>query len=96
MTERAEMERKFNSCLDCDAYDSDMGCTMSSLHKWYACPIESETEENQKQLEEYAEWVRKTYEAEFVNCTECLYYDECENKESMDGCYAGERENNND
>lgn len=51
------MKREINLCLDCDAYDSDMGCTMSSLHKWYACPIESEKEENQKLLEEYANWV---------------------------------------
>lgn len=32
---------------------------MPSTDMWYACPIESETEETQKLLEEYAEWVDK-------------------------------------
>lgn len=59
MTERVTMKREINPCFGCDAYDSDMGCTMPSLHKWYACPIESETEENQKLLEEYVAWVDK-------------------------------------
>ena len=27
-----------NLCLDCDCYDSDFGCTMSSIDKSYACP----------------------------------------------------------
>jgi Holliday junction resolvase RusA-like endonuclease len=30
-----------NHCLCCDAYDSDMGCMMSSLDKSYACPLEA-------------------------------------------------------
>ena len=51
------MPREINPCFDCDAYDSDMGCIMPSLHKWYACSIESETEENQKLIEEYVAWV---------------------------------------
>ena len=29
--------------------------------------------------------------AEFVSCTNCALFDECENKESRDGCYVGER-----
>jgi hypothetical protein len=29
--------------------------------------------------------------AEFVICTDCAFFDECENKESRDGCYFGER-----
>ena len=32
-------------------------------------------------------------EDEFVLCSECIYYDECENKEDRDGCYFGEEEN---
>lgn len=51
------MPREVNPCLDCGAYDSDMGCMMPSGDMWYACPIESEKEENQKLLEEYAAWV---------------------------------------
>ena len=29
-------------CLNCDCYDSDMGCTCPSSDKWYACPLEPE------------------------------------------------------
>ena len=29
---------------------------------------------------------------DWVPCTECISFDECENKENCDGCYAGERE----
>lgn len=29
---------------------------------------------------------------EYVFCSECIGFDECENKENCDGCYAGERE----
>ncbi len=46
-----------NECLRCDAYDSDYGCTMCSLDKWYACPIESEKTENKKELLEYIKWL---------------------------------------
>ena len=53
------MSREVNPCLSCNAYDSDFGCTMPSVDMWYACPIESETEENQKLLEEYVAWVDK-------------------------------------
>ena len=53
------MSREVNPCLDCGAYDPDFGCMMPSTDMWYACPIESETEENQKLLEEYAAWVDK-------------------------------------
>ena len=51
------MKREVNPCLGCDAYDPDFGCTMPSIDMWYACPIESETEENKKLLEEYVAWV---------------------------------------
>ena len=26
---------------------------------------------------------------EFVTCSQCIYWEECENKESRDGCYFG-------
>lgn len=31
-----------NRCLDCDCWDSDMGCMMPTFDKSYACPIEKE------------------------------------------------------
>ena len=47
---------KKDPCMDCDAYDCDFGCTMPSIHKWYACPIESELPENQAKLQEMEEF----------------------------------------
>ena len=29
--------------------------------------------------------------AEFVVCSQCSYWEECENKENRDGCYFGEK-----
>ena len=29
--------------------------------------------------------------AEFVICSQCLYWEDCENKENHDGCYFGEK-----
>jgi len=45
-----------DECYNCGFYDADYGCTCPSLDAWYACPIESWKPENQKELEEYAEW----------------------------------------
>lgn len=46
-----------NRCLACSCYDPDSeSCTMPSMDKWYACPIEAEKPENQKDLEAMAEW----------------------------------------
>lgn len=28
-----------NECLGCGCYDEDVGCTMPSIDKWYACPL---------------------------------------------------------
>lgn len=28
-----------NECLKCDCYDEDVGCTMPSIDKWYACSL---------------------------------------------------------
>lgn len=37
-------ERK--SCVGCDCYDEDMGCTMPDIHKSYACSLEDKDYEN--------------------------------------------------
>lgn len=39
-------------CLRCDCYDPDMGCTMPSVDKWYACPLEPEPTA-EEELKEY-------------------------------------------
>lgn len=45
-----------NECYDCDCYDADIECcTMPSIDKWYACPIESALPENQEELKKMAE-----------------------------------------
>lgn len=33
-------KRETNPCLYCDCYDEDFGCTMPSVDKAYACPLE--------------------------------------------------------
>ena len=43
-------EKSVNRCLYCDCYDEDFGCTMSSMDKWYACPLETNDEELQEEL----------------------------------------------
>lgn len=40
-----------DSCLSCDCFDPDMGCTMPSIDKCYACPVESAQEEQKQQAE---------------------------------------------
>lgn len=37
--------REKNPCLGCGCYDSDVGCTMPSHDKWYACPIYDNSKE---------------------------------------------------
>lgn len=27
---------------------------------------------------------------DWVSCSECIYFDECEDRESRDGCYCGD------
>lgn len=29
--------------------------------------------------------------AEYILCTECIWWEDCDNKESREGCYCGER-----
>lgn len=31
---------------------------------------------------------------DFVICSQCIYWEDCEMKESRDGCYFGEMEDN--
>ena len=31
---------EYSGCRSCDFYDSEFGCTCSSLDLWYACPYE--------------------------------------------------------
>lgn len=38
-------ENSANECLNCGFYDEDFGCTLSSMDKWYACPLEADEEE---------------------------------------------------
>ena len=46
-----------SECYHCGFWNSGYEeCTCSSTDLWYACPIESKKPENQKALEEYAEW----------------------------------------
>ena len=33
------MRHEKNPCLRCDCYDTDLGCTMPSLDREYACPL---------------------------------------------------------
>ena len=37
-----ESQKKFNpcSCYKCDCYDEDLGCTMPSIDRIYACVLE--------------------------------------------------------
>lgn len=42
---QAMCDRSDNECLYCDCYDEDFGCTMPSIDKWYACPLEMGEEE---------------------------------------------------
>lgn len=34
--------RETNPCFGCGCYDSDMGCTMPSIDKSYACPLKTD------------------------------------------------------
>lgn len=58
-----------NECLNCDCYDEDFGCTMPSIDKWYACPLEADEEELRAMFaRDEAEW---QYEHGSWGCSEC-------------------------
>lgn len=45
-------------CYRCGFWNNDYeACTCPFTDLWYACSIESKKPENQKALEEYAEWL---------------------------------------
>lgn len=49
-----------NPCFGCGFWESDYeACTCPDTDMFYACPIESETPENQEELRKYIEWVEK-------------------------------------
>lgn len=47
-------------CIEvCDAYDSDLGCEMSFLDQWYACPFRSLLPDNVESLHHMVCFYRK-------------------------------------
>ena len=40
-----------NKCLSCGCYDEDVGCTMPSIDKWYACPLYTYEDELKEMFE---------------------------------------------
>ena len=57
-----------NECYKCGFWDSEYeACTCPSTDLWYACPIENTKPENQKMLEEYADWVERLRKNEDSN-----------------------------
>ena len=45
---------RMNECLKCDCYDEDVGCTMASIDKCYACSL-YECEDELKEIFEGVE-----------------------------------------
>lgn len=56
-----------NECLKCDCYDEDVGCTMPSIDKCYACSLY----ECEDELKEMSGGLKKASEM-----IECLRNDE--------------------
>lgn len=46
-----EMKETLNECLGCGCYDEDVGCTMPSIDKWYACPLYADEDELKEMFE---------------------------------------------
>ena len=53
---------KKDPCKGCSCMNEYGYCEMPFSDRWYACPIESEKEENKKLLEEYAEYDWKEWQ----------------------------------
>ena len=53
-------EKNVNECLYCGCYDEDFGCTMPSIDKWYACPLERNEEELREMFNMSNELIRKS------------------------------------
>lgn len=54
-----------NSCLNCDCYDPDTGCTMPSVDKSYACTLEEDAHE------------MKHYTEKEPTCETCIEKSDC-------------------
>lgn len=52
MNEKKLKQKETNPCFGCDCNDPDYGCTMPSIDKWYACPLEADEEELKKMFSE--------------------------------------------
>ena len=60
-------EKNVNECLYCGCYDEDFGCTMPSIDKWYACPLERNEEELREMFNMSNELIRKSELLEKLN-----------------------------
>ncbi len=45
--------KDISSCIECDCYDEDFGCTMPSVDKSYACPLNSPDDEEEDKMIEF-------------------------------------------
>lgn len=78
------MKKNTYPCLDCDCYDSDMGCTMPSTDKDYACSIYSD-----EFMSNCFKCVNLDYCSKYCDgCSkDCLHFGHCENCDaSSDHC----------
>lgn len=85
-------------CLDCDCYDSDIGCTMYSIDRRYACPLEAEEIcpycyfNGEKDKYQFGMQIDTEYESELhvrkYNDKYCLLYEDenGENEASIQYC----------
>ena len=60
-------EKNVNECLYCGCYDEDFGCTMPSIDKWYACPLERNEEELREMFNMSNELIRKSDVLDLLN-----------------------------
>ena len=69
-------EKNVNECLYCGCYDEDFGCTMPSIDKWYACPLERNEEELREMFNMSNELIRKSEVLSLLNKTKvALWHD---------------------
>lgn len=63
------IQKEKNPCLSCGCYDPDMGCTMPSVDRCYACPQEADPDETYTNPEEYKELYENLMA--LPNCNNC-------------------------
>lgn len=69
------MSKKKDLCKNCSCMNEYGYCTMPHYDKWYACPIESEKEENKKEIQKYIEWIsEKEREREGKNANKSMLH----------------------